>query len=599
MIRIEVNKNSVTAILALGLLFSTDLAFTQEKSDKLTVAKIRVEGDTYFSKKELLQWLGWPKGSLFSESEVEQHCSNLLREYQRQGFYFARVDSVISAPAQEAGKVNLDLYLTAGNRMRVDTLLLGGLDMAQAQILLHDFRLHPGATFTEATLEEDIDGALIRLENGGYPFAAVQISTVNLTSGKEKANGLGLHLWVNPGPLVTVDRVRIEGHTVTKESVIRRELRIRSGEVYDQRRVSRLRPRLMRLGFFKEVAEPEVFLDEKGRGGLLLSVTEGNTNQFDGVVGYNPAAGRTPGYFTGLLDVTLGNLLGTGRSVRAHWQKKDRQSQELKFHYGEPWVLGLPVHAGLGFEQTIWDTTYVERDWSIDLNMPVTETLTAFANVGHKEISPDSLGSVRFGIPESRTWFMATGVSHDTRDDRFNPRRGVSYRTAVELGRKRVSGPEAIIQQYDLLRQSDNKKLELDFELYVPTFRWQVISLGLHGRQITSNQTPLPITDQFRFGGTRTLRGYREDQFRGTKVAWANWEYRYLLGSRSRVFLFFDTGYYSRPETASGEVSAYKLGYGFGVRLETRLGILGVDYGLGEGDSLFNGKVHIGIVNEF
>ena len=39
--------------------------------------------------------------------------------------------------------------------------------------------------------------------------------------------------------------------------------------------------------------------------------------------------------------------------------------------------------------------------------------------------------------------------------------------------------------------------------------------------------------------------------------------------------------------------------YGFGIRIETRLGLFGVDYGLGEGDSFLQGKVHVGLVNWF
>ena len=46
-------------------------------------------------------------------------------------------------------------------------------------------------------------------------------------------------------------------------------------------------------------------------------------------------------------------------------------------------------------------------------------------------------------------------------------------------------------------------------------------------------------------------------------------------------------------------IEGYKLGYGLGLRLETGLGIMGIDYGLGQGDGIFNGKVHVGLINEF
>ena len=49
----------------------------------------------------------------------------------------------------------------------------------------------------------------------------------------------------------------------------------------------------------------------------------------------------------------------------------------------------------------------------------------------------------------------------------------------------------------------------------------------------------------------------------------------------------------------TGRIDGTKIGYGFGIRIETRLGLFGVDYGLGAGDSLLRGKVHVGLVNWF
>jgi hypothetical protein len=78
-----------------------------------------------------------------------------------------------------------------------------------------------------------------------------------------------------------------------------------------------------------------------------------------------------------------------------------------------------------------------------------------------------------------------------------------------------------------------------------------------------------------------------------------NLEYRYLLGRRSRVFVFGDGGYFARPADPEEKIEDYKVSYGFGFRLETRLGIMGVDYGLGEGSGLLGGLIHVGLINEF
>ena len=126
------------------------------------------------------------------------------------------------------------------------------------------------------------------------------------------------------------------------------------------------------------------------------------------------------------------------------------------------------------------------------------------------------------------------------------------------------------------------------------------INNSIHGRELRSAQPE--EGDLYRFGGMRSLRGYREHQFLGSRVAWSNTEYRFLLARRSFLYAFFDAGYYFRPADALRlipQADAFKQGYGIGVQLETGLGNLGVSFALGQGDSFSNGKIHFGLINDF
>ena len=144
----------------------------------------------------------------------------------------------------------------------------------------------------------------------------------------------------------------------------------------------------------------------------------------------------------------------------------------------------------------------------------------------------------------------------------------------------------------------ETRRIEADAEAVLSVFRRQTVYLGMHGVEVKTGDAFAPVSDQVRFGWAKTLRGYEEDAFRGSLVAWGNFEYRYLLGRRSRVFLFLDGGMYQRRER-EGLVRGTKFGYGFGLRLETGLGLFGVDFGLGEGDSFLQAKVHVGLVSRF
>ena len=140
----------------------------------------------------------------------------------------------------------------------------------------------------------------------------------------------------------------------------------------------------------------------------------------------------------------------------------------------------------------------------------------------------------------------------------------------------------------------------MDIAVYYEFLSRQIAALSVHARELRGDN--FEISDLYFLGGANTLRGYRENQFSGNRVLWSNLEYRYLLTKRTFAFLFFDTGYYLRNENALYDIektSAFKTGYGFGLNIETSLGILGVSFALGNGDSFSEGKIHFGIVNEF
>ncbi len=189
------------------------------------------------------------------------------------------------------------------------------------------------------------------------------------------------------------------------------------------------------------------------------------------------------------------------------------------------------------------------------------------------------------------TTSIGADLQFDSRDDLYSPTAGVRYRTDYQYGRKRSAGPiaDAAVQH-----------LGLDLEVYLSTFRRQVLAFGAHGRALEGGN--IEVADMYRFGGTTTLRGYRENQFLGSRIGWTNTEYRFLLGRRSFFFGFLDTGYYFRPgdaTTAAPPSEGFRYGYGIGIRLETSLGNMGVSFALGQGDSFANGKIHFGLINEF
>ncbi len=449
----------------------------------------------------------------------------------------------------------------------------------------------------ESALERDIANLLERYERRGFPFTRCAVAGVTHRSGPD-IDSLDVALQIHEGERVTIEEIRVEGNKETDASVVVREMRVHMGDLFNPTKLEAVKPRLTRLNIFSSVSEPELYL-RNGKGGLLVKVQEGRTSTFDGVIGYIPgtAAGQA-GYVTGLASISMRNLFGTGRKLSFRWQREDRFSQELGLRYLEPWLLGVPANIGGGFLQRQQDTSYVRRVFDLKGELMFSEELSISLLFSSENVIPSSDSTILRAFRSSTTTFGGE-ILYDTRDDNYSPTSGTRYRTDYQYGRKRTSNiPTALVSRVP--QRTTVQKFSLDLDVFLSPFQRQVVAVGFHGRELRSGQ--LEESEMFRLGGARTLRGYRESQFIGSRVAWMNTEYRFLLARRTFVYGFIDNGYYLRPADDVRSIprsDSFKLGYGIGVQLETGLGNIGVSFALGEGDTFTTGKIHFGLINEF
>jgi outer membrane protein assembly factor BamA len=570
-------------------IFGSNVGLSQQDSTRISIMDLTITGNYQVSNKEIQKMIG--KGE-YSKDELTSSIEKLLKKYIQKGYYLTQINF------KDSAKVS-SLFIKEGEPFRLRSMNLNCTDSLLLSELQSRLDLRQKDQISE-TISKNVEILLQYLENNGYPFCKISIDSLEINNA-EKEVFLDCHTNVLAGAFVEVDSIHIEGNELTKKNVIVRETRLRGKAVYNHQHILRIPERLMKTGFFNQVEMPEIKIDQKGRGLLFIKVKEGNPNQLNAVFGYNPSTDiNKKGYITGLIDIGFINLLGTGRVVEAYWRKKDQKSQELKFRYVEPWVGGYPVNAGVGFQQTIQDTSFVRRTWGLDIDVPFSDILTIQSHIGKENVLPDSIGQILYQLPKSSSWIVKLGFTYDSRDNLWNPSRGVYYGNHYEYARKQIVNiPDNIngVPSTEGIFRRD--RWTVDGELYIPTFRWQTILLGLHWRHVKSDEENISIADLFRLGGTSSIRGYREDEFIGEKTAWLNLEYRYLLGNKSRVFLFMDSGYYATKNEKNKLLESYKFSYGFGLRLETRLGTIGVDYGLGEGRGLTTGLVHIGLMNKF
>jgi outer membrane protein insertion porin family len=568
-----------------------------EAGNGLILRNVEIKGNKEISDAEILKWLGLQRGSSYHLQGMPNNIAEVVRKYREEGFYRAAIDSVSTAVNADSTEFDFYLRVREGERTELGALAIRGNKAISTEEILHLFDTRVGRPLLQAQLERDILLLLKKYEGIGYPFARVEVDSLGLIE-EEGRTKFRIDITVTEGSKTTIEEVKIEGNKDTKDNVIFRELRIALGEVYNDQKVEAGKRRLEKLNLFSSVSEPELYVTPKG-GGLLVKVQEGNSNSFDGIVGYLPKGGSNPsGYFTGFVNVSMRNLFGTARRLAVRWQREDQETQEIELRYVEPWVLDFPMNAGIGFLQREQDSSYVRRRFDFRADLLATEELSLGLILSQDRVIPSS-NLLTPVVSESRTSSVGGEIRYDSRDDGYSPTSGVYYRSNYSIGRKTFS-PSSPTLSIAAGQDAIVKRLGVDLEFYFEPFLRQVVGTGLHARDLRSDH--IEDADLYRFGGTNTLRGYRENQFLGSSIAWSNFEYRFLLARRSYFYGFFDAGYYFRPaEGRRGIASAdgLRTGYGIGFRVETSLGLLGVSYALGRGDSFNSGKIHFGVVNQF
>jgi outer membrane protein insertion porin family len=101
----------------------------------------------------------------------------------------------------------------------------------------------------------------------------------------------------------------------------------------------------------------------------------------------------------------------------------------------------------------------------------------------------------------------------------------------------------------------------------------------------------LPWSEQYFLGGSRTLRGYRDNLFSGSEMALGNVELRVPIQESISIVAFYDIGMASDGSVFSDLVS----GYGFGVRVRTPMGNMRLDFAEGE----YETRTHFGFGEMF
>ena len=229
------------------------LHFVVREGYRVFIGKINVYGNDSFKDKKILRVMKTRKKWLFSkgvlkEDVLEEDMERIALFYENKGYIDARSEYSVE-PSYE-GKMIVDVYVTEGKRYFVGDVSLSGLKVAsELEVKSAMENMYEGNIFSRQKLSEDIESIRTVYFDKGYIFANVKESTsLDPDTGRVEVS-----LNVDEGGLAYVERVDIQGNARTRDSVIRREVRLQPGDRFDGAKLRRSKERLKNLGYFEEV----------------------------------------------------------------------------------------------------------------------------------------------------------------------------------------------------------------------------------------------------------------------------------------------------------------------------------------------------------
>jgi outer membrane protein insertion porin family len=467
--------------------------------------------------------------------------------------------------------VEITMLISEGSQTKTGGVTVSGSEVIPEAELVGRLGVSEGAPFDPVALENAMTVLLSELNRAGYPYAQVWMTGFEYD---RPSNTVDLTFAVYGGEESIVETVVFDGLTKTDTSLALQITRLKAGERFDEDKLARASRYLSASGLFSRVGQPEVRRLGPGLVDVNIPVEEAKRgNAIQGIFGF--ARKEDGGYITnGLVDIALRNIGGSGRDVDFRWLNDGVSFQTLQFRYSEDFLFSLPPGLDAELRQDVYDTLYDYTMVGFDMSLstgPGSEVSAGYTwdnNIPQNDPVLDRSVRHRFRAGAKAVW---PGRAH------------LALRVEGALRREYAGGATDTDSQLLYGVEGDTE---------IPVFSMQSIYMRLVSMGVFSKDAVRPA-ETYPLGGARSLRGYRENQFRGEKIAWANFEYRF--GGASRIFLFYDAGAYYRKDTGW----QYLDGLGFGLMSSSKLGTVALSFGMGESITLDGMMIHISLIENF
>ncbi len=564
------------------------IVFLVDEGDKIKIESIRFTGNTVFGQTKLRYsisktkqahwWRFFDSKSTYNQTGYEEDVESLRKLYQDVGYKDVVIkdpilDVFVTNPLEKRRekikrRVRITIPIVEGERFYFGKLTVEGSVLFRPDQLERFFGYKTGKPMSRAIVADGMKSIDAVYRSRGYIYVFMN------PENTEKPNHVvDVVVKVTEGDQYRLGRIEFTGNKTTRDKVLRRELQVFEGDIMDMETFKKSLFKVTQLGYFKIEEDPDFRVNpDKKTVDVSIKGTDTNRNEVQFGAGYS----QLDGLF-GQFQFNTRNFLGRGDTLGVQFQRGNR-SNFFDVSFSEPWFLDQRMSIGGSiFNRTLdysdvaggLDQKSKGANLSLGYGLGLFDLVSIFYGYADTESTyqvypappPPGGGAVpvAFATYLGKTSAVTPGYRYDSRNDPFDPNRGMKIGASVSVAGGPFGGNfsyyklSANVTRYIPFGKKGNFALNLDLGLL----------RAYNGEQDpneTTSDSRIPLFERYRIGGDRSVRGFKygsiypvDSENRafftssgallgGNRFLVFNFEYVYALAGPLKIAAFFDAG---------------------------------------------------------
>ena len=347
-----------------------EITFTVDEGRSTVIAQINFSGNRVISSKTLkkkirLKEVGIISKGAFQESMLEADKQAIVAYYANEGYIDASIVDVTQSmeinEKKNRDELTITFVISEGSQYIYEGITFVGNRIFSDEELQSKVRLRKGSVFNQTKFNEGLMAVADLYYENGYTSNHFQQVPEKDTEKKT----IAYQFMIMENVRSHVENIIIKGNTKTKESVIRREIPIESGDIFSKAKVTNGLRNLYNLQYFSAVVPDIVAGSEENLVDLIVTVEEQSTTSIEFGVTFSGVSDPDDLPFALFVKWQDSNVRGTGRSLSAS-STVATDTQSISLSYGANWLANLPISSSISTEFSHTNLTAYRNKITLD-----------------------------------------------------------------------------------------------------------------------------------------------------------------------------------------------------------------------------------------